>query len=138
MAAVTFWDTSALVAATTRPELRGRLAAGGVTRAHALAELFSTLTGGWMESDGRRYKLGPDAAAATARAYAAKLRVVELDGGEVLEALAAAKALGVTGGRIYDHLHATAAVREQATELLTTDRNDFTGLLPAAVKITVI
>ncbi|MFN0066296.1 MAG: PIN domain-containing protein [Limisphaerales bacterium] len=137
MADVIFWDTSALVAATTRPELRGRLP-GGVTRAHALAELFSTLTGGWMERDGQRYKVGPDAAAALARAYAAKLRVVELDGPEVLAALDEAKSLGVTGGRIYDHLHATAARREKATELLTTDRNDFTGLLPATVTVTVL
>jgi hypothetical protein len=52
-----YWDSSALVEATSDLILRTRLRSdGGITRTHALAEVFSALTGGnlsiRLEADG--------------------------------------------------------------------------------------
>ena len=38
--------------------------------------------------------------------------------------------MGVRGGRVHDYMHALAASKSGADALLTTDRNDFNGLVP--------
>ena len=64
----------------------------------------------------------------------AHLDWVELTPAEVLAAVKRAKKLGVRGGRVHDLMHAVAADKSGADELLTVDRNDFIGLakLPIA------
>lgn len=119
-----YWDASALVDALhdSRVEQRTR-EPDQWTRPHALAEVFSTLTGGRL---GFRY--GPGDAAALVREISAPLRFVELDGGETLQALAAAEQRGVRGGRVHDWLHARAANKAGVAELLTDNQTDFDGL----------
>lgn len=56
---------------------------------------------------------------------------------EVLLALKQAGKLGVRGGRVHDYVHALAADKSGADELLTLDANDFVGLTVKA-KIEVL
>ena len=46
----------------------------------------------------------------------------------MLDALTLARKRGVRGGRVHDFMHAVAAEKSGATELLTADRNDFETL----------
>ncbi len=121
-----YWDSSALIETISDPDLRARLSAeGGWTRAHALNEMFSALTGGNL-----RIRVAPNDAARMIRGAAARLRFVNLTEPEILDALDKAQALGVRGGRVHDYMHAVAARKSRADALLTTDQNDFTGLVP--------
>src|SRR5437867_12239731 len=119
-----YWDASALVDALhdSRVEQKAR-EADQWTRPHALAETFSTLTGGRL---GFQYL--PDDAAALIRELAGGMNFVELDGAETLAALEAAQKRGVRGGRVHDWLHARAAQKAKVAELLTDNFADFTGL----------
>ena len=120
-----YWDSSALVKAVGNPALRTRLNQERCfTRVHALAEVFSALTAGNL-----LIRVDADAAANTLDELAADLDYVELDAAEVLRSLKMAKSKGVRGGRVHDYLHALAAEKSGAEELLTADRNDFAGLL---------
>ena len=79
----TYWDSSALVAASANLTLRTRLhTEGGVTRTHALAETFSALTGGNLA-----LRVDADAAARMVGSLAQDLDFVDLTSKEVLEAL---------------------------------------------------
>lgn len=119
-----YWDTSALVEATTDQELRSRLKREQpYTRTHSLAEAFSALTGGNLG-----IRLAADDAATTLQNLAEDLELVELDKADVLTAFKAARMKGVRGGRIHDYLHAVAAEKQKATQFVTLDRNDFAGL----------
>jgi len=119
-----YWDSSALVEATSDLLLRTRLRnERGVTRTHALAESFSTLTGGNLA-----IRLHPDVAARVVENLAADLDFVDVSSKEVVTALKQARKLGVRGGRVHDYLHAVAAEKSGVSELLTLDRNDFAGL----------
>jgi hypothetical protein len=64
---------------------------------------------------------------------AQELSFVDLTAKEVLDALKYAKARGVRGGRVHDLLHAIAAEKCGAPELLTLDKNDFTSLTTKVV-----
>jgi len=121
----TYWDSSAIIAALHHPAVRRQLgaAARNFTRPHALAECFSTLTGGRM---GRKYR--PDDAAAMLEDWAESLSWVELDHEETLEALGLAQARGITGGRVHDWLHAVAAKKAGVTRIKTCNLSDFRGL----------
>ena len=120
----TYWDSSALVAATGNLDLRSRLKKeGGTTRTHALAEVFSALTGGSLE-----IRLTADAAAEVVDGLANDLKFVDLNAKETVSALRQARKRGVRGGRVHDYLHAVAAEKAGSTRLLTTDRNDFESL----------
>jgi predicted nucleic acid-binding protein len=124
-----YWDSSALVEATLREDVRERLhTEGGIARTHALAEIFSTLTGGRLG-----FQAEADAAARTIEQLAQDLKFVELSSAEVLDALKKARAKGVRGGRVHDFLHAVAADK-QAGHLLTSDRNDFEGLASVPIE----
>jgi predicted nucleic acid-binding protein len=119
-----YWDSSALVQASSDLALRRRLnTERGLTRTHALAESFSALTGGNLS-----IRLDADAAARTVESLAHDLDFVDLTPQETLKALKEARRRGVRGGRVHDFLHAIAAQKSGATHLLTVDENDFESL----------
>jgi predicted nucleic acid-binding protein len=123
---MTYWDSSALVATISDQALEARLLAeGGCTRTHTLTEMFSALTGGNL-----RIRVPPNDAARMIRAAAGRLRFVNLTEPEILEALDKAQRKGIRGGRVHDYMHALAASKSGVDALLTTDRNDFDGLVP--------
>jgi predicted nucleic acid-binding protein len=125
-----YWDSSALVEATSDLTLRTRLRSErGMTRPHALAEVFSALTGGNLA-----IRLEADAAARTVDNLASDLDFVDLTVEEVRQALKQAKRRGVRGGRVHDFMHALAAEKSGAKELLTLDEHDFEQLVDS-VKI---
>ena|SRR5690348_5205809 len=118
-----YWDSSALVEATIDPVVRARLSKEkGITRTHALAETFSALTGN------PKMRFDADYAAQTIEQLSADLEFTDLSCPEVIAALKQAKRKGVRGGHVHDLLHAAAADKAGATELLTLDANDFSGL----------
>jgi len=120
-----YWDSSALVEACADPALRGRLRAErGVTRTHALAETFSALTAGNLA-----VRVDADGAARMVANLAQDLDFVDLTSKEVLDALKQTRERGVRGGRIHDFLHAVAAEKAKAGQLLTADEHDFESLL---------
>lgn len=119
-----YWDSAALVEASADRVLRKRLRTErGFTRTHTLAELFSALTGGRLS-----IRLEADAAAKVVQSLAADLDFVDLNAKEVLSAFTQAQKRGVRGGRVHDYLHARAAEKSGAKELLTTDQFDFEAL----------
>jgi hypothetical protein len=99
---------------------------GGVTRAHTLSEVFSTLTG--RHAGGR---VTADQAAGIVAGLSADLDFEELTAPEILRALAQAESKGVRGGRVHDYLHAVAAHKGRAGLILTADRHGFDGLFPS-------
>jgi predicted nucleic acid-binding protein len=120
-----YWDSSALISAVEEPHLRDRLASEhGFSRRHALAEVFSALTGK------SHLRLPANKAALLLKELASELDFVELDTEEILTAAKEAESLGVRGGRFHDLLHALAAQKSGAKTLLTLDRNDFDKLAP--------
>lgn len=125
----TYWDSSALLEAISDPTgaLRRRLRKErGITRTHALAEVFSALTGNPVT------RVEADEAAIAVENLAADLDFVDVDAEEVIVALKKARKLGVRGGRVHDYVHALAADKSGAAELLTLDANDFVGLTSKA------
>jgi predicted nucleic acid-binding protein len=128
-----YWDSSALVQACNDPALRGRLRReAGITRAHSLSEVFSAFTGGNMG-----IRMDADQAAETVANLAADLEFVDLSAQEILGALKEARKRGVRGGRVHDFMHAVAAEKWQAQELLTLDENDFASLVDR-VKVQIV
>ena len=128
-----YWDSSALVTAAADFALRTRLRQErGITRTHALAEIFSALTGGNLA-----IRLEADAAAEMVTNLAQDLDFVDLTAREVLAALRLARKRGVRGGRVHDFLHAIAAEKSGAEELLTTDQHDFESLTDS-VKVELV
>ena len=122
------WDSGALVQSTGDLQLRTRLRKErGFTRTHALAETFSALTGGRLA-----IRLDAEAAAEMVGNLASDLDFIDLTAEEVLSALKQAQKRGVRGGRVHDYLHAVAADKSRAGELLTTDQYDFQGLADSA------
>ena len=118
------WDTSALVKATSDLKLRERVQKERpFTRAHSLAEAFSALTGGNLG-----IRVDANDAAATLEDLSRDLEFIDLNALEVLTAFKTARAKGVRGGRVHDYLHAVAAEKQKATEILTADVNDFNEL----------
>lgn len=125
-----YWDSSALIAASRELSVRQRLASErGFSRRHGLAETFSALTGK------PHLRLDPDEAAALVKSLVSDLDFVELSTEELTKAMEEARSLGVRGGRIHDLIHARAAVKSGAKDLLTTDKNDFAGLLPSGLSV---
>jgi predicted nucleic acid-binding protein len=126
----TYWDSSALVTAVETPALQLRLRQErGVTRPHALAEIFSTITGN------PKNRIDPEQAAEILEYLAGSLDFVDLTAAEMLVALKSARKLGVRGGRVHDFFHALAAKKCGAKRILTLDKNDFVGLTEIALEI---
>jgi predicted nucleic acid-binding protein len=125
-----YWDSSALVEAVQNLGVRKALRkVSGFTRPHALAEVFSTLTGGRLG-----YRCQPDDAAKIGRELATDLQFVELGEQETLHALATSRKHGVWGGQIHDYLHAIAARKAGALTIYTFNTGDFPSLgLPLTI-----
>ena len=119
----TYWDTSALIEALHAPRLRSRIRRGeNGTRPHSLAEVFSTLT------KGVNFRYPPADAANMAADLAKDLDFIELSAADAVSALKKASSLGVRGARIHDLMHAEAAIKYGADELLTLDDAGFASL----------
>src|SRR5689334_18804262 len=100
-----YWDSSALVECAVNEALRDRLKAqGGVTRTHALSEVFSALTAGNLA-----LRVEANEAADFVESLATDLRFVDLSSTEIVLALKKAQSKGVRGGRVHDYLHMAAA-----------------------------
>lgn len=92
---------------------------------HALNESFSILTGGRLG-----FRIDADTAAKLIRdRISGKLKIIILDGEEILDSLAEAKRHGVRGGAIYDFMHLVAARKAEVDEIVTLNINDFTALV---------
>ena len=126
----TYWDSSALVAAVETPAMQLRLQhERGVTRSHALAEVFSTITGN------PKNRADAQIAAEILANLAKSLDFVDLTAAEMLAALKSARKLGVRGGRVHDFFHAVAAKKSGAKKIVTLDKNDFAGLTDISLEI---
>ena len=118
-----YWDSAALVQSLAEPELQLRLKQErGFTRPHALAETFSALTGNPVT------RVDADDASEFISTLACSLDFVEIAASEILHALKTARQKGVRGGRVHDYLHAVAAEKSGAKQILTLDQNDFSGI----------
>jgi predicted nucleic acid-binding protein len=123
-------DTSVLIAALDAGQAHHRacdavLAQGGhFIYQHALAEVFSILTGGRL---GRRVEAST-AAQLLEASVLPLITVVSLSAGEFMAALNAAHARGVRGGAVYDWLHLAAARKAKTEAVLTLNVRDFQAL----------
>ncbi len=129
----TYWDTSGLINAAISGSVLQRLAAGEhTTRTHALAEFYGILTGRGIrwERAGQTYelRLTGEQAAQWLRDNLKPFQFTDLTAQDVLETLARAQSLNVAGARVHDYLHAVAAQKARADELLTRNQDDFRGL----------
>jgi hypothetical protein len=86
----------------------------GYTRTHSLCEAFSAFTGGNLG-----IRMDAQEAAETIESLAADLEFIDLSAMETVTALKEARQRGVRGGRIHDFMHARAAEKSGAKELLT-------------------
>ncbi len=90
-------------------------------RAHALAESFSTLTGGHLSA-----RMGADdVTRALRQSILPSVTIVDLAPEEYLSAMGEARARGIRGGAIYDYLHLVAARKIGAQRLYTLNVPDF-------------
>ena len=118
-----YWDSSALVEALHIPSQRDKIRHGtAVTRPHSLAEVFSTLTKGFV------YRYSPDDAAKMLSDLKSDISFVELNADETQNAINQARKLWVRGARIHDLMHAEAAIKSGADVLLTLDKAGFSNL----------
>ncbi len=125
-----YWDSSALVAVVETPALQHRLRhERGFTRAHTLAEVFSTMTGN------PKSRVDADRATEILQYLAESLDFVELTAAEMLKALKSARKLGIRGGRVHDFFHAVAAAKSGANKIVTLDKDDFAGLTEMTLEI---
>jgi predicted nucleic acid-binding protein len=124
-----YLDSTVLVAAVVEDEpchqaclhlLRRRNVA---TWTHALAEVFSTLTGGRLGA-----RASPAVASQLIAAMVPRLRLIELSASEVTQAIARADGAGVRGGAMYDYLHVIAARKADAAELHSINARHFEAI----------
>ena len=126
----TYWDSSALIEAVFESALWRRLESErGVSRPHALAEVFSVLTGN------PETRISADDAARVLENLTKHLEFVELSAADVLAAAKQARKKGVRGGRIHDFLHVAAAEKASAVRILTLDKHDFSDLTDLEIEI---
>jgi len=89
--------------------------------AHALSEVFCTLTGGR-----RGFRMQPGLVAELIQEdYLPYFETRSLDCGEVLSALHECRIRGITGAAIYDYLHLVAARHMRAAKLYTLNLSHF-------------
>ena len=126
---MTFFDTSALVGLllASHPKHKECYALFEGTRerhtnAHALAEVFSTLTG--------FYKVPTDVATELTLGLLERLEVEPLSMRDYETAIAEARQRGVMGGGIYDSLHATYARHRSAKRIITRNPGNFDHVAP--------
>ncbi len=134
-----YWDTSAALNALISAEVWARLDTGEhFARLHLFSEFFATITGRGISvkdqfGNPARLVLTPQDAATWLRGFRAKVRLIDLDDTETLDALDQAHARNVQGGRVYDYGHALAAEKVPADALLTRNTNDFLGLTKMSI-----
>lgn len=123
-------DTSVLLASLHAGEPRHRASAtlveqgGHLVYVHALAELFSTLTGGRIEP-----RVAPDLAEQLLReSILPHVKSVTIGERDLMSALRDAHARGVRGGAVYDYLHLVAARKAGAEALVTLDERHFRAI----------
>ena len=126
-------DTSVLIASLDSDEPRHAacdrlLAAGGhKVYSHALAEIFSILSGGRHTR-----RLRPALVAQLIEdSVLPFVQAVHLTGKEAMAAIADSERRGVRGGAIYDLLHLAAARKAGVEVLFTLDLRDFEALAAA-------
>ena len=100
---------------------------GHTTSAHALVEVYATLTGD------ARLRISPADAAAMVKDLAERLDVQPMGVAEYLEMIGSAPAKGVRGGGIYDALHAQTARFCHCTEIYTLNVGHFRHAAPDMV-----
>jgi predicted nucleic acid-binding protein len=123
-----YLDSSVFVAAVTdiepHHETCAALLLGDTTlcsRPHALAETFSSLTGGRLS-----LRLSPTSAARLIEVnLLPRLSLSDLSPAEVMRALRESEARGVRGGAIHDFLHLAAARKANATRLYSLNVRHF-------------
>jgi predicted nucleic acid-binding protein len=125
-----YLDSSVLVAALVEDEPAHAACltlvrdVGGVTWLHALAEVYSALTGGRLG-----LRVAPALAAVLiTEELAPRLQLVDLPAGDAATSMAEAAAVGARGGAVYDWLHLCAARRAGAQVIHTLDARDFAAL----------
>jgi predicted nucleic acid-binding protein len=126
---MTFLDTGIMVGAVLKshPEHVACLAAledsvRPFTNAHAIAEVFATLTG--------FYKVPTAAATELALSLRNSVEVQALALADYETAIREARSRGVMGGGIYDSLHATFARRKKAVQIVTRNPSHFQHVAP--------
>lgn len=125
-----FFDTSVLVAAIEGTHIHHEASvsaisihpAGKVVGAHALAEVYATLSG--------RLKRSPEHARLAVERVRREFEVVELTVNEYLNAIAQCAEMGIRGAAVYDSLHARCAVKAGVGVLYTWNIRDFVRLGP--------
>jgi predicted nucleic acid-binding protein len=125
-----YLDTSVLVAALVEDEpahencLKLLQRKGATAWSHALAETFSTLTGGRLG-----IRVAPSLAAELiTQSLLPRLTWIQLGADDIGAALLEADAAGARGGACYDFLHLVAARRCGATSVLTLNLRHFAAL----------
>lgn len=128
-----FLDTSVLVAALVEDESHHEACLALLSRrkpaasTHALAETFSTLTGGRLG-----LRVAPDVATELVESsLLPHLRLVELRATEIAKVLRQTAAAGVRGGAVYDFLHLAAARKAGAQVLYTLNARNFLAFVRA-------
>lgn len=123
-------DSSVLVAALVEDESHHEASLRLLARksaciwSHALAETFSTLTGGKLG-----LRVPPALAAELVRtSLAPRLKSIELSSREMLAVLDKTADPGVRGGALYDFLHLAAARKAGASVLYTLNVRHFTAV----------
>jgi predicted nucleic acid-binding protein len=125
-----FLDTSVVLASLNPDEAHHALCdrlltdGGCWVYGHALAETFSTLTGGRLTR-----RVGPAVAARLiADSVLPYVQVQVLTPKELVAALAACESRGARGGAVYDWLHLAAARKAKANAFVTLNLRDFQAL----------
>lgn len=130
-----FFDTSVLIPFSDEGHVHHhesysqvfRYAGHAAIDSHVLAETYATLSG--------KLRKPPQEAALFVRDLSERFEVVELTCAEYLETIADCAARGITGGAVYDALHATSAVKAGASVLYTWNVRDFIRLGPDIARL---
>ena len=125
-----FLDSSILVAALVEDEdahescLRLLARRGPAIWSHALAEVYSTLTGGRLG-----FRIAPGLAAELIEtSLRPRLQLFDLPTDSLLAALQQAEPAGARGGALYDFLHLFVARESGARQFYTLNERHFTAL----------
>lgn len=125
-----FLDSSILIAALVPSErkhaesLACLMSGTPLVYQHAFLETFAMLTGGRLGA-----RVDADLVAKLIRqTLLPRVRIVNLDEGEIVEALQLARLHGVRGGAVYDYMHLVAAHKSGAAVLCTLNLDDFQQL----------
>jgi len=126
---MTFLDTGILVGAVLESHPLHTACISAVedsshpfTDAHALAEMFATLTG--------FYRISTGTAAELTLGLQELVRIEPFALADYQTAIGQARNRGVMGGGIYDSLHATFARRKKASVIITRNPSDFHHVAP--------